>query len=382
MLVQPFQALQTVAAKQMSGRLTFRVPQESQAFWQIYVGGGKIHFATSTIGQRERLAYFLQWYYPELKPQALPKFSSDYQFVCDCWKKGQLSLEQVRKLLFWMTQEAIVQVLALPRSVLKYDKTAGLDPILLSQPLNKTILPMRGAILNWQQLQPEISSPFQRPKVKNIELIPKLTGEHTQNLEFIKSLEIVLKQELCLYESARALKTDALGLACLWQPLVRAGAIAMTSYLGSYYRSWQTDDRLVIACIDDSLVLQRNVATILEAGGYRTISITEPAKALTALVRYKPALILMDVEMPEINGYELCRMLHQASSLKNIPIVMLTGREAMIDKLRARMAGAKGFLSKPFKPIQLLSIVEKKLSDSLSSDSEGEINKKIAIGER
>lgn len=381
MLVQPFQALQTVAAKQMSGRLSFRAPQESDAFWQIYVGGGKIHFATSTIGQRERLAYFLQWYYPELQPKQLPKFSSDYQFVCDCWKKGELSLEQVRKLLFWMTQEAIVQVLALPRSVLKYDKTAGLDPILLSQPLNKAILPMRGAILSWQQLQPEISSPFQRPKVKDIELVPKLIRQHTQNFEFIKSLETVLKQGLCLYEAARALKADALGLACLWQPLVRAGAIAMTPYVGSSYRSRQTEDRPVIACIDDSLVLQRNVATILEAGGYRTISITEPAKALTALVRYKPALILMDVDMPDINGYELCRMLHQASRLKNIPIVMLTGREAMIDKLRARMAGAKGFITKPFKPIQLLSIVEKKLSDGLASDSEGEMNKKIAIGQ-
>ncbi|NER33777.1 MAG: response regulator [Oscillatoria sp. SIO1A7] len=382
MLVQPFQALQTVAAKQMSGRLSFRAPQESQALWQIYLGGGKIHFATSTIGQRERLAYFLQWYYPELQPQALPKSSCDYQFVCDCWKEGQLSLEQVRKLLFWMIQEAIVQVLALPKSVLKYDKTAGLDPILLSQPLNKVVLPMRGAIKNWQQLQPEISSPFQRPKVKNIELIPKVIRQHTQNLEFIKSLEIVLQEGLCLYEAARALKTDALGMARLWQPLVQAGAIAMTSYVESCCRCRQADDRLVIACIDDSLVLQRNVAAILEAGGYRTISITEPAKALTALVRYKPALILMDVDMPDINGYELCRMLHQASSLKNIPIVMLTGREAMVDKLRARMAGAKGFITKPFKPIKLLSMVEKKLSIRLALDTEGEMKNNIAIGEK
>lgn len=380
MLAQPFKALQTIAAKQLSGRLTLRAPQESHIFWQIYVGGGKIHFATSTIGQRERLAYLLQWYYPELKALQLAEYSSDYQLVCDCWKKGKLSLEQTRKLLFWMTQEACVQALALPRAVLKFDKTAGLDPILLSQPLNKVILPMRGEIGKWQQLQPEISSPFQRPTVKNISTIPKLVWQHTQDVEFIKSLLTVLKQELCLYDAASALKTDTLGLASLWQPLVRAGAIAMNSY-----RSPETDDRPVIACIDDSVTVQRNVAAILKAGGYRTIGISDPAKALTALVRHKPALVLMDVDMPDINGYELARMLRQASSLKKIPIVMLTGREAIVDKFRARLVGATDYITKPFKPIQLLSVVQKKLSPSpgsgVAENPASGIKNKVAIGE-
>lgn len=380
MLAPPFKALQTIAAKQLSGRLTLRAPQESYIFWQIYVGGGKIHFATSTLGKRERLAYLLQWYYPELKALQLPKHSSDYQFVCDCWKKGQLSLEQTRKLLFWMTQEACVQALALPRAVMKFDKTAGLDPILLSQPLNKVILPMRGEVAEWQQLQTEISSPFQRPRVKNIELIPKLVWQHTQDVEFIKSLLTVLKQELCLYEAASALKTDTLGLGSVWQPLVEAGAIAMNSY-----RPPETDDRPVIACIDDSVTVQRNVAAVLEAGGYRTIAIADPAKALTALVKHKPALVLMDVDMPDINGYELARMLRQASSLKKIPIVMLTGREAIVDKLRARMVGATDYITKPFKPIQLLRVVQKKLSSSLLSgvveNPASGIKDKVAMGE-
>ncbi len=355
-VASPAKALQNIVTKKLSGRLTIGDPSDSSIFWRVYFGNGQVHFATSTIGQHERLRYFIQWYYPELVSATSASFQSDYEVICDCWQSGNISLPQVRKLLFWLSQEALVQLLALPQATVQFEKTVGLDPLLLSVPLKQLIFPMRAFINQWTQLRPEISSPFQRPFVKDLEQLPKLAWQQVRDISFIKSLSHVLTQNLNLYEAACQLKTDTLGLAALLQPMVRAGAVGINSYVVP-----QSDRRAVIACIDDSKTTQRNVKMVLEASGYKVLAIADATRALTTLARYKPALILMDINMPEINGYELCRMLRQSTLLKDIPIVMLTGRDGMVDKLRARMVGANDYMTKPFKPQQLLSAVRENL---------------------
>jgi twitching motility two-component system response regulator PilG len=357
-LISPVQILQNIVSKKITGKLTISDPNDESIFWRVYVGNGQIHFATSAMGQKERLEYFLQWYYPELEFNGR-EFKSDYQQICQYWKSGKLSVQQVRKLLFWLTQDALIQLLALPKGVIQFEKTVGLDPILLSVSLRDLVLPMRGVIGQWQKLQPEISSPFQRVAIKNLKELPKLLWEKVRDIDFLKALCQVLSQSPSLYEAAKYLKTDALGLAALLQPLVRAGAIEIQPYY-----SPKTQVKPIIACIDDSKTVQRNVKMVLEASGYRVLSITEPAKALSTMVRYKPALVLMDINMPEINGYELSRMLRQSKQFHRLPIVMLTGRDGLIDKMRSRMVGANDYITKPVPPLMLLNIIEKNLQQA------------------
>lgn len=357
-LISPVQILQNIVSKKITGKLTISDPNDESIFWRVYVGNGQIHFATSAMGQKERLEYFLQWYYPELEFNGR-EFKSDYQQICQYWKCGKLSVQQVRKLLFWLTQDALIQLLALPKGVVQFEKTVGLDPILLSVSLRDLVLPMRGVIGQWQKLQPEISSPFQRVAIKNLKELPKLLWEKVRDIDFLKALCQVLSQNPSLYEAAKHLKTDALGLAALLQPLVRAGAIEIQPYYSA-----KTQVKPIIACIDDSKTVQRNVKMVLEASGYRVLSITEPAKALSAMVRYKPALVLMDINMPEINGYELSRMLRQSKQFHTLPIVMLTGRDGLIDKMRSQMVGANDYITKPVPPLMLLNIIEKNLQSA------------------
>ncbi len=357
-LISPVQILQNIVNKKVTGKLTISDPNDESIFWRVYVGNGQIHFATSAMGQKERLEYFLQWYYPELEFNG-QELKSDYQQICQYWKSGRLSVQQVRKLLFWLTQDALVQLLALPKGVVQFEKTVGLDPILLSVSLKELVLPMRGVIGQWQKLRPEISSPFQRVVIKNLKEIPKLLWETVKDIEFLKALCQVLSRNPSLYEAARYLKADALGLAALLQPLVRAGAIEIQPYYAP-----KTQVKPIIACIDDSKTVQRNVKMVLEASGYRVLSITEPAKALSTMVRYKPALVLMDINMPEINGYELSRMLRQSKQFHTLPIVMLTGRDGLIDKMRSHMVGANDYITKPVPPQMLLNIIEKNLQSA------------------
>ncbi len=115
----------------------------------------------------------------------------------------------------------------------------------------------------------------------------------------------------------------------------------------------------LIACVDDSKLVQFHVKNMLEKSSYRVLSILEPTAALTRLVHDKPSLILMDVNMPKLNGFQLCERLQHSEELKNIPIVMLTAEEGIINRLRAKWLGAVHYLKKPFEPQQLIEIINR-----------------------
>jgi twitching motility two-component system response regulator PilG len=241
----------------------------------------------------------------------------------------------------------------LPQVQLGFDKKIGLDPLLLSASLQQTVAPLQNSINQWKQLQVNIPSPFHRPFIKELEKFAQAVYQRkTGKPQQIDLLTQTLSQNYCLYEVATKLKMDILKLAIFLQPLIRADIIGINPY-----RSSQNDNRPIVACIDDSKTVQRNVKLILEASGYRVIELMEPARALTMLVRDKPNLVLMDISMPEIDGYELCRMLRLSSALKEVPIVMLTGRDGLVDRIRARMVGATNYVTKPFQPQQLLNVV-------------------------
>jgi twitching motility two-component system response regulator PilG len=98
---------------------------------------------------------------------------------------------------------------------------------------------------------------------------------------------------------------------------------------------------------------------ILEEQGYEATSIGNPLRALSLLFQLKPDLILCDIAMPELEGYQLCAMLRQSTTFRQTPIVMLTGKDGFIDRVKARMAGADDYLTKPFGAQELLTLVEK-----------------------
>lgn len=357
-MASPAKVLQNVVTKKISGRLTIQEPNTDSVCWRVYVGEGKVHFATSAIGQPERLSYMLKRYCPDLANFDPVNIQSDYQYLCQYWQSGQLSLQQIRKLLFALSQDALVQLLAMPQAVFKFENTVGLDPLLLSVPLQQLLIaPVPNFINRWVKLRPEITSPLQRPFVINnaqfAQLLQPVVKENSQ----LELLKLALNQNFCLYQVASQLKIEVLELATVLQPLVKAKAVGTHPY-----NVPEADERPIVACIDDSKTVQRQVKLTLEAGGYRVLGLLEPARALTELVRHKPALVLMDISMPDIDGYELCNLLRQSTLLRNIPIVMLTGRDGLFDRVRARMVGAKDYITKPFEPQHLLTTVGNKIS--------------------
>jgi twitching motility two-component system response regulator PilG len=75
----------------------------------------------------------------------------------------------------------------------------------------------------------------------------------------------------------------------------------------------------------------------------------------------RPDLILLDIGMPNVDGYQLCSLIRKSSSMKDIPIVMVTGNKGLIDRARARLAGATDYLTKPFVQTDLLKMMMRHL---------------------
>jgi twitching motility two-component system response regulator PilG len=114
-----------------------------------------------------------------------------------------------------------------------------------------------------------------------------------------------------------------------------------------------------VACIDDSQTVLNSINNFLEDNTFSVVMINDPVKALMQILRSKPDLILLDVEMPNLDGYELCSLLRRHSAFKNTPIIMVTGRTGFIDRAKAKMVRASGYLTKPFTQPELLKMVFK-----------------------
>ncbi|MCU0549532.1 MAG: response regulator [Leptolyngbya sp. Prado105] len=112
-----------------------------------------------------------------------------------------------------------------------------------------------------------------------------------------------------------------------------------------------------IACIDDSPTVLQAISTFLNDSSVSVIMINDPVKALMQVVRSKPDIILLDVGMPNLDGYELCSLLRRHPSFKQTPIIMVTGHTGFIDRAKAKIAGASGYLTKPFTQSELVKTV-------------------------
>jgi twitching motility two-component system response regulator PilG len=117
-----------------------------------------------------------------------------------------------------------------------------------------------------------------------------------------------------------------------------------------------------VACIDDSPTVLNSIRRFLDENTFSVVMINDPVKALMQILRAKPDIILLDVEMPNLDGYELCSLLRRHQAFKDIPIVMVTGRTGFIDRAKAKMVRSSGYLTKPFTQAELLKMVFKHIS--------------------
>ncbi|BCL37039.1 response regulator [Nostoc sp. MS1] len=114
-----------------------------------------------------------------------------------------------------------------------------------------------------------------------------------------------------------------------------------------------------IFCIDDNLSVLNTIRNSLDEQIFAVIGITDSLKALMEILYTKPDIILISVNMPDLDGYELCSLLRKHSYFKNTPVIMVTEKANLIDRARATLVRASGHLTKPFTQGDLLKVIFK-----------------------
>ena len=116
----------------------------------------------------------------------------------------------------------------------------------------------------------------------------------------------------------------------------------------------------LVMIIDDSLTVRKIIETGLRREGFESASYSDGIEALRALTEGRqsiPDLVILDIGLPKMDGYEIARRLKTKQQFANTVIIMLTSRDGVIDRLKGRLAGAKHYITKPFKTHEVMSLL-------------------------
>jgi len=112
--------------------------------------------------------------------------------------------------------------------------------------------------------------------------------------------------------------------------------------------------RLKVMVVDDSLTVRKITGRLLEREGYQVLAAKDGVEALEQLSETVPDVMLVDIEMPRMDGFDLTRNVRADPRLKSVPIIMITSRTAEKHRAYAQEVGANVFLGKPYQEDQLL----------------------------
>ena len=385
----PLQVLKRQSKTAWSGCIKIEEPKDASVSWNVYFLEGKVQYITSTVGQQTRIDYFWQQLKLSSKcPDLSEAEISEYSFLCQSMSNKQFDGREIKKFLFCLVREGFAHVVSIKQANIKLNPAKRITKSLIGFSLEQLWAKQEEKIKFWRQTRSYLASPFSR-----------LYLEQKKALQFYKTWKTIYQDpELAPLTKSQKLATFA-SLFVAKKNLYQIATISNvnTEFLAKHLKS-SIEDNLIsplpsqeltiqeldkrqqtsenslfqtpklptgdrnnatlIVCIDDSKTVQRQMKMTLEAGGYKVLGILDPTTALKILSKHQPAVIFMDINMPELNGYDLCSLLKKSQKFKEVPIVMLTGRDGMIDRVRAKIVGATDYLTKPCNPNKLITLAK------------------------
>ncbi|MGL5792985.1 MAG: response regulator, partial [Waterburya sp.] len=243
----------------------------------------------------------------------------------------------------------------------------------------------------WQNCSSNLLSVHQRPYFAPGWERDNFSNPGSLNIQILKELTQVLRGRTSIRQLSLLLNKDELDIAQILSPYIEEKIIYLhhpqspLDSLPNIPKDIKTDEQLSstslvshnenrsknlaettvkvwnIVCIDDSPTILKEMQRFLDQDKFRVTTIDDPVQAVSKIFQINPDLILLDITMPRINGYKLCGLLRSSGNCDETPIIMVTGNTGLIDKARAKLAGATDYLTKPFTQQGLRQIVEKYL---------------------
>lgn len=366
----------------------------------IYLAQGRLTYATNSLEPFERIERHLRRLNHEipsltreLRTQIRLQFEphwqnsnilkSDYQAICWLVEQNYLKLSEAEILIERLTREVLESYLLIPKieSEIIVSKS-NLSPIICSFYWQPFMRICQQRLQAWKALSPHIWSPFQRPY-----FFAQSHAQRRISSEQQEKLGRILKG-FSFCQLSALFNQDELQLAQKLSPLIIKGVIflrkpyspfdrlpqisnisSLTTAKIAQFNQEDTKAALAripnsptvektwkIACVDDSPAVLRKIERFLDNDAFAVSLIQDPVKALVQILKIKPDLILLDIGMPNLDGYQLCSLLRNHVLFKLTPIVIVTGKEGFIDRAKAKLVGATDYITKPFTQSELLKI--------------------------
>ena len=194
-------------------------------------------------------------------------------------------------------------------------------------------------------------------------------GEHSAALltdEMLASREIVVKSigpqlaSIRGISGATILGDGRIVLILDINALVRTGAPVVELKKAA---PAPTDDRPVALVVDDSITVRRVTERFLQRHGMRVLTAKDGLDAIAVLADHKPDIILLDIEMPRMDGYEFASHVRNDDRFAEVPIIMITSRVGDKHRARAIELGVNDYLGKPYQDAQLLEAIQRQLEE-------------------
>lgn len=378
--------------KKFTGQLKV---DKNKSFWNLYFCQGKLVWATGGFSSLKYLQISLSKYGLEkelnkIDLKNLDYFDSNiYNVLTNLYQTKLVKREQLILVIEDQIKEILFDILSAENyKTLKYEvKTESLNSFLQFDFKIPLTLVNAEAIyqesyqmwLQWLQKGLQDWSPNLTPIIKNQEelklLLPELIYARFLKLIDGKNTlrDLAYKMNKDLVELTYSLKSyiqkgliELVENPTLVLPSVSEPITVVTNQVKSELP--QPKQPLVV-CIDDSLQVLQIMEQILTKAGYQFMGIQDPIQAVPKLLSCNPDLIFLDLGMPMINGYEVCSQLQRVSKLSDVPVVMLTGQNGIIDKIRAKIVGASSFISKPIEKEKILATVKEFVWQNSSESS-------------
>ncbi|MGB3311836.1 MAG: response regulator [Nodosilinea sp.] len=376
MRVKKLQIFPILRRSDFSGQLIWSAPEGHQ--WTLFFNRGQVIYGSGGVHP------IRQWYRqaqarlpePDLSYQTLQKSlvanpttswlnGWDYRLLNNWLSQGQISQKTLQAISTNIVADILFDVVQTRETQYQLFRQPALNPSQVPICINDSELLSSVTDLwnTWLEVGLEAYSPNLAPVIQHPEPIRAQVSPGVY-----ASLMQLLDGQRSLRDLAVKLGQDVINLTQALQPYIQAGWITLVEVAdfpaldGREPPIASCKRPLKIACVDDSPMVCKAMGQVIRAAGYDFLPITEGAKAIPPLLAQKPDLVFLDLVMPDTNGYEICSSLRKISRFKDVPIVILSGNDGLVDQVRARLLGATDFLSKPMEPIVILSVIRKHLA--------------------
>ena len=356
----------------ISGQLTFTDPIKGDE-WHIYLFLGAIVYATGGFHPIRRWQRNLILNLPQIPFQLsslqeeLTERKADlsnnvweYEQITHWVEQQIITPQQGKNTISFAVGEILFDLTQIRQVICRLDQESILSSKL--EPIEPQIVidQVKQIWLSWEEAQIVDRLPNLAPVI----LQPQKLQDKT-SISAYQSLCKLLNGNRTLRDLAVQLRTSPLQVICSLLPYIQSGIFGLVDVpdllelINTTNQSFETRDRPLIACIDDSLMISHMMEQIITMAGYRFVAINNPLDAVTTLMNRQPDLIFLDIVMPKINGYDLCAQLRKYPEFIDTPIIFLTSNSGIIDRIRAKIVGSSDFLRKTVDADELLQkIVE------------------------